>query len=121
MEHGIHVSRRNERHRLARGMPPEFQDRGGGLAHQRERPVGEPSADQADHLMRPHPDGRVPLAQRFTDVGRRRQHTHERQRPALRASRAAFPPPPSRSRAPLGCSPTVSGEKERGLDPVLVC
>jgi hypothetical protein len=44
---------------------------------------GEPSTDQADHLMRPHPHGLLSRAQPFTPVRSGCQHTHERQRPPL--------------------------------------
>ena len=44
---------------------------------------GEPAADQADHLMRPHPYGLVPLAQLFTHFWGGSEYAQERQGPAL--------------------------------------
>jgi hypothetical protein len=42
-------------------MQPQFQDRVGGITHQLDFATRKPSMDQADHLVRPHPDRLVPL------------------------------------------------------------
>jgi hypothetical protein len=59
------------------GMPSSFQNSGSGLAHPRDLVVGKPLADQADDLMRPYSDRRVPQAQSFADVRHRRQQAHK--------------------------------------------
>ncbi len=83
MEHRIQPARGDERGLLDVCMQPQFQHTVGGIAHQPDAPVWEPSMDEADHLMCPHRDGLVPLAQSFAHFRRRRGHTEERQRPSM--------------------------------------
>ncbi len=88
MQDGIQAASRDEGHVVSLRMQTQFQHRISGITQKLDFTIRKPSTDQADHLMRPPRDGLVPLAQAFADFGRGRQHTEERQGPALRASRA---------------------------------
>ena len=59
-------------------MQTQFQHTVGGITHQLDGAVRKPATDQADHLMCPHPDRLVPLAQPFTHFGSRGEDTQER-------------------------------------------
>jgi hypothetical protein len=83
MEHRIQPTSGDEGHLLRIRMETPFKHTVGSLAHALERAVGKPSPDHTDHLVCPHPHGRVPCAQPFTDFRSRRQYTEERPCPAL--------------------------------------
>jgi len=79
----IQPASRDQRHLRTLCMQPPFQHGGGGLAQTLDGAVGKPSASQADQVMRPPPDRRVPRAQLFTSLWSRGTSAHERQRPAV--------------------------------------
>src|SRR6266566_8983721 len=78
MEHGIQSASRDESHLLMLRMQSQFQHTVGSIAHQLDRAVGKPTADQADHLLRPHRHRLVPLAQPFTDAPSVVASTHKK-------------------------------------------
>src|SRR5258706_8251499 len=83
MKDRIQMTSRDESDLLRLRMQSQLQHGISGITHQLDFSVGKPSADQADHLVRPHPDRLVPLAQAFTHLRSRREHTQEGQGPAL--------------------------------------
>ena len=83
MEHRIESASRDQRHLLSIGMQTQFQHTVRGIAHQLDRPVGKPAADQADHLVSPQSHCLVSLAQLCTDFRGGCQHTQKGQGPAL--------------------------------------
>ena len=78
MEHGIQSASCDQGHLLGIGMQPQFQHTVGGITHQLDGTIRKPSTDEADHLMRPHPHGLVPLAQPFTHAPRVVASTHKK-------------------------------------------
>jgi hypothetical protein len=78
MQESVQPTSRDQGHLLSIGMQTQFQHTVGSIAHQLDGPIGKPSANEADHLMRPHPDGLVSLAQPFTHALRVVANTHRK-------------------------------------------
>ena len=78
MEHCIESASGDQSHLLMLRMQPQFQHTVGSIAHQLDGVIREPSANQADHLMRPHRYGFVSLAQPFTHAPRVVASTHKK-------------------------------------------
>jgi hypothetical protein len=83
MEYRIQSASRDECHPLVRCIQSQFENTVGSVLQQFDLAIREPVPDQTDHLMRPHADGLVALAQSCAHFWSGCQHAQEGQGPSL--------------------------------------
>ena len=125
VDHRVEAQRGHPGDRLLSAVEAPFpntvgQNTVGQVAHQLDRPPGQPAAEQADQLVCPHPERFVAPAQSRAHLRGRGQRAQKRQSPPLARPRDGTPHRQHEESARRDDSATACDEtgRERGNAPV---